>query len=141
MEREETRVWNPHLFGESVVTHLLLGFAFALVVGLTEIGGGSFTVPALLLLVGLPAADAVGTAFVFAGVLRLVAAPFYLLGRQVHARYFRLLITGAVPGLVLGIIALRLLAKEGHSAVVIIILGALLALTAVLTFLPRVHNP
>ena len=123
------------------MTHLLLGFVIALVVGLTGIGGGSFTVPALLLLVGLPAAESVGTAFVFAGVLRLVAAPFYLLGRQVHARYFRLLIIGAVPGLVLGIIGLRLLAKEGNSSVVVIILGALLALTAGVTFLPRVHNP
>jgi uncharacterized membrane protein YfcA len=134
-------MWNSYVFGENGVTHLLLGFAIALVVGLTGIGGGSFTVPALLLLVGLPAADAVGTAFVFAGVLRLVAAPFYLLGRQVHGRYFRLLIIGAVPGLVLGIIALRMLAKEGNSSVVIIILGALLAVTAGVTFLPRVHNP
>jgi uncharacterized protein len=141
MEWEETRVWNPYFFGESGVSHVLLGFVIALVVGLTGIGGGSFTVPALLLLVGLPAADAVGTAFVFAGVLRLIAAPFYLLGRQVHARYFRLLIMGAVPGLVLGIIALRLLAKEGNSSVVVIILGALLAVTAGVTFLPRIHNP
>jgi uncharacterized protein len=121
--------------------HLLLGFVIALTVGLTGVGGGSFTVPALLLIVGLPAADAVGTAFVFAGVLRLIAAPFYLLGRQVHARYFRLLSIGAVPGLVLGIIALRLLAKQGNSSVVVIILGLLLACTAAVTFLPRAHNP
>ena len=123
------------------MTHWLLGFVIALVVGLTGIGGGSFTVPALLLIVGLPAADAVGTAFVFAGALRLLAAPFYLLGRQVHARYFRLLIIGAVPGLVLGIVALRLLAAQGSSSVVVIILGVLLAITAVVTFLPRIHNP
>jgi uncharacterized membrane protein YfcA len=123
------------------VTHLLLGFFIALIVGLTGIGGGSFTVPALLLIVGLPAREAVGTAFVFAGVLRLIAAPFYLLGRQVHSRYFRLLLTGAVPGLVLGIIALRFLAKPGSSPVVVIILGLILALTSGVTFLPRVHNP
>src|ERR1700681_2040186 len=129
MGREEARMWNPHFFGESGVTHLLLGFVIALVVGLTGIGGGSFTVPALLLLVGLPAADAGGTAFVFAGVLRLVALPFFLLGRQVHARYFRPLVIGAVPGLLLGIIALRMLAKEGNSSVVIIFFGAFLAVT------------
>ena len=121
--------------------HALLGFVIALAVGLTGIGGGSFTVPALLLIVGLPAADAVGTAFVFAGVLRLIAAPFYLLGRHVHSRYFRLLIIGAVPGLALGIIGLRLLAQQGNSSVVVIILGLLLASTAAVTFLPRVHNP
>jgi len=75
--------------------HLMLGFFIALAVGLTGVGGGSFTVPALLLIVGLPAGEAVGTAFVFAGMLRLIAAPFYLLGRHVHSRYFRLLLKGA----------------------------------------------
>src|SRR5256884_8499916 len=83
---------NPHFLGARGMIHLLLGFFIALAVGLTGVGGGSFTVPALLLIVGLPAGEAVGTAFVFAGVLRLIAAPFYLLGRQVHSRYFRLLL-------------------------------------------------
>jgi uncharacterized protein len=121
--------------------NLLLGFAIALVVGLTGIGGGSFTVPALLLLVGLPAGDAVGTAFVFAGVLRLVAAPFYLAGRHVHSRYFRLLVIGAVPGLVLGIFTLRVLAKPASNSVVVIILGLLLAFSSSITFVPRIRNP
>jgi uncharacterized membrane protein YfcA len=120
--------------------HFLLGFLIALAVGLTGIGGGSFTVPALVLIVGLPAGEAVGTAFVFAGVLRLIAAPFYLLRRHVHSRYFRLMLTGAVPGLVLGIVALRILAKAGNSPVVIIVLGVLLALTSGVTFIPRAQN-
>jgi uncharacterized membrane protein YfcA len=123
------------------VIHFLLGFLIALAVGLTGIGGGSFTVPALLLIVGLPAGEAVGTAFVFAGVLRLIAAPFYLLDRQVHGRYFRLLLIGAVPGLVLGIFTLRFLANRGNSSVVVIVLGLLLALSSSVTFLPRVQNP
>ena len=59
--------------------HFLIGFAIAVAVGLTGIGGGSFTVPALVLIAGLPASEAVGTAFVFAGAIRLVAAPFYML--------------------------------------------------------------
>jgi uncharacterized protein len=121
--------------------HFLLGFLIALAVGLTGIGGGSFTVPALVLIVGLPAGEAVGTAFVFAGVLRLIAAPFYLLRQQVHSRYFRLMVTGAVPGLVLGIVALRILAKAGNSPVVIIILGVILALTSGVTFVPSAQNP
>jgi uncharacterized membrane protein YfcA len=121
--------------------HLVLGFLIALAVGLTGIGGGSFTVPALLLLVGLPAGEAVGTAFVFAGVLRLIAAPFYLLGRHVHSRYFRLLLAGAVPGLVLGMLALRSVAKPENSGVVTIILGLLLALSSSVSFFPRAQNP
>ena len=110
-------------------------------VGLTGIGGGSFTVPVLLLIVGLPAGEAVGTAFVFAGVLRLVAAPFYVFSRHVHSRYFRLLLTGAVPGLVLGMYALQVLAKNESSPTVIIILGVLLAVSSSVTFVPRVQNP
>src|SRR6266478_241763 len=82
--------------------NFLIGFLIAVAVGLTGIGGGSFTVPALILLVGLTAGEAVGTAFVFAGVLRLIAAPFYLLGKNFHARYLWLLLLGAVPGLLLG---------------------------------------
>jgi uncharacterized membrane protein YfcA len=121
--------------------HLALGFLIALAVGLTGIGGGSFTVPALLLIVGLPAGEAVGTAFVFAGVLRLIAAPFYLLRRHVHSRYFRLMLIGAIPGLVLGITALRLLAHTGNSPVVVIILGLLLTFTSGLSFVPRAQNP
>ncbi len=123
------------------MTHALLGFAIALAVGVTGIGGGSFTVPALLLIVGLPVSEAVGTAFVFAGVLRLVAAPFYLIRRYVHSRYFRLLLQGAVPGLVMGMYALRSLASHDTNPIVVIVLGVILAASSSVTFVPRVQNP
>src|SRR5690348_18168091 len=92
-----------------------IGAAIALAVGLTGIGGGSFTVPALVLIVGLSADASVGTAFVFAGVLRLIASPFYLAGRHVHARYLWLLVQGAVPGLLIGTIFLRMRSEEHTS--------------------------
>jgi uncharacterized membrane protein YfcA len=119
----------------------LIGFLIAVAVGLTGIGGGSFTVPALILLVGLTAGEAVGTAFVFAGVLRLVAAPFYLLGKQFHGRFLRLLLLGAIPGLLLGTFVLRLVGHEGGNPVVVILLGILLAASSSVTFAPRVQNP
>jgi uncharacterized membrane protein YfcA len=121
--------------------NFFLGFLIALAVGLTGIGGGSFTVPALVLIVGLTAGEAVGTAFVFAGVLRLIAAPFYLLGKHFHARYLWLLLLGAVPGLLLGTFVLRLLGREGGNPVVIILLGIVLAASSSVTFVPRVQNP
>src|ERR1700740_506594 len=105
---------NSHILGAIAMIHALLGFAIALAVGLTGICGGSCTVPALLLIAGLPAGEAVGTAFVFAGVLRLIAAPFYLFRRNVNSRYFRLMPTGAIPGLILGIVALRGLSHSGN---------------------------
>jgi uncharacterized membrane protein YfcA len=121
--------------------NFFIGFLIALAVGLTGIGGGSFTVPALVLIVGLTAGEAVGTAFVFAGVLRLIAAPFYVLGKNFHARYLGLLLLGAVPGLVLGTFVLRFLGNQGGSPIVIILLGIMLAVTSSVTFVPRAQNP
>jgi uncharacterized protein len=123
------------------MSRLLLGFVIAFAVGLTGVGGGSFTVPALLLIVGLPAGEAVGTAFVFAGVLRLIAAPFYLVARQVHGHYFHSLIKGAVPGMVLGMYFLHAFAKNESSPVLVIIIGILLAISSSVSFVPRVQNP
>jgi uncharacterized membrane protein YfcA len=121
--------------------NLLIGFLIAVAVGLTGIGGGSFTVPALLLLAGLTAGEAVGTAFLFAGVLRLIAAPFYLVGKQIHTRYLWLLLQGAVPGLLAGTWALRFLNRDAGSPVVILLLGVLLAASSSVTFIKRVQNP
>ena len=120
--------------------HFVVGFLIALAVGLTGVGGGSFTVPALVLIAGLPAAEAVGTAFLFAGVLRLIAAPFYMIGRHIHSRYLWLLLQGAVPGLLVGTWVLRLLNREAGNPVVIILLGALLAVSSSVTFVPRAQN-
>jgi len=121
--------------------NFLIGFLIAVAVGLTGIGGGSFTVPALVLIVGLTAGEAVGTAFVFAGVLRLIAAPFYLVGKNFHGRYLWVLLVGAIPGLLLGTFVLRLIGQEGGNPVVIILLGILLAASSSVTFAPRVQNP
>jgi uncharacterized membrane protein YfcA len=121
--------------------YLLLGFVIAVSVGLTGIGGGSFTVPALLLIAGLPPAEAVGTTFVFAGVLRLIAAPFYLATRQVHSRYFRLLLLGAVPGLVTGMLALQMLAERNNNALIVLVVGILLTISSSVSFVPRAQVP
>jgi uncharacterized protein len=121
--------------------NFLLGFVIALAVGLTGIGGGSFTVPALVLLAGLTAGEAVGTAFLFAGVLRLVAAPFYLAGKKIHLRYLRLLLQGAIPGLLIGIWLLRLLNRDEGNPIVILVLGVLLAASSSITFFRRMQNP
>src|ERR1700747_514769 len=123
MGRSETRMRNSHLLDPSGKMNLLIGFFIAAAVGLTGIGGGSFTVPALLLIVGLTAGEAVGTAFLFAGVLRLLAPPFYLVGKQIHSRYLWLLLRGAVPGLLVGIWTLRLLNRDAGNPVVVVLLG------------------
>src|SRR5258708_20992639 len=131
---------HSHFFEASRRMSFFIGFLVAVAVGLTGIGGGSFTVPALVLIVGLTAGEAVGTAFVFAGVLRLIAAPFSLVGKNFHARYLRLLLLGAIPGLILGTFVLRLLGNQGGNPVVVILLGILLAVSSSVTFVPRAQN-
>jgi hypothetical protein len=119
----------------------VVGFVIALAVGLTGIGGGSFTVPCLVLLIGLAPKTAVGTAFIFAGVLRLIVGPFYIWGKQVRGAYVWRLLIGAVPGLLIGTYVLRLLSANLESPVIVIVLGILLAASSSLTFVRRLHNP
>src|SRR5258707_8173985 len=131
---------DPYLLPRKVVMDSLLGFLIALTVGLTGIGGGSFTVPALLLITGLTAGEAVGTAFLFAGVLRLVAAPFYLAGKQIYGSYLWLLLLRAIPGLLLGTLGVPLLNREAGNPVVILVLGGIFAASSSWRLIPRVHN-
>jgi len=123
------------------MTQVIVGFLIAATVGLTGIGGGSFTTPALVLLAGLPAAEAVGTALVFAAVLRVIAAPFYVVRRLVNGKYLRLLLLGAIPGLLLGTWFLRLLHERSWNPVVLVLIGAVLAASSAVTFIPWLRRP
>ena len=119
----------------------IVGFVIAATVGVTGIGGGSFTTPALVLLAGLPANEAVGTAMVFAGVLRLLAAPFYMARKHVDLKYLRLLLLGAVPGLLLGTWLLRMMRTRTWSPVALLVIGSMLAISSALTLAPRLRQP
>src|ERR1700733_6097482 len=132
---------HSYVFGKGGAMNILIGFLIAAAVGLTGIGGGSFTVPALVLLVGLAANAAVGTAFVCGRILRLIAAPFYLFGKNIHFRYLWLMVQGAVPGLLIGTFVLHLLSHDSGSPIVVILLGLILAASSSITFAPRVQNP
>lgn len=118
----------------------IAGFVIAVTVGLTGMGGGSFTVPVLVLM-GLPTAEAVGTAMVFAAALRLVIAPVYMMRRHVHGRYLGLLLLGAVPGLVLGTWALHAINHSAWKPAVLLIVGLMLTISSTLSFVPRLRNP
>ncbi len=120
---------------------VVLGFLIALVVGLTGMGGGTFTTPALVLLVGLPASLSVGTAMVFAAVLRLIAAPFYLLRRAVHGRYVLALLVGAIPGLLFGTWLLHRMSAASFTPFVLVAVGLMLATSSAITFVPKWRSP
>jgi uncharacterized membrane protein YfcA len=123
------------------MTEIVAGFFIAIAVGLTGMGGGSFTTPVLVLISGLPAAFAVGTAMVFTAILRILAAPFYVIGRQIHLRYLKLLLIGAVPGLFLGTYFLREMGTGTWSPVVLVIVGVMLTTSAALGCMPKYQKP
>jgi uncharacterized membrane protein YfcA len=116
---------------------ILIGFMIALCVGMTGVGGGSFTAPALVLIVGLSGAEAVGTALVYSLVIRIVAAPFYVAGKHVHFRYLWLMLLGGLPGLLAGTYLLATLNTKRWNHVVLVMIGVTLICSSVLTFVYR----
>lgn len=118
---------------------VVVGFVIALFVGLTGVGGGSFTTPALVLIAGLSGAEAVGTALVFSTIVRLTAAPFYIAGKHIHLRYLWLMLVGALPGLLGGTYLLASFNSRRWNPVVLIVIGAILILSSTFTFIYR--NP
>ena len=119
---------------------IVLGFLIATIVGMTGMGGGSFTTPALILLIGLPTGQSVGTAMVFAAILRMLAAPFYVVKRNVSLRLLGLLLLGATPGLLLGTWLLHYFLVESWKASTIVVVGILLTFSAAATFVPKFRN-
>jgi len=81
----------------------LAGFLVALAVGFTGVGGGVLMTPILILGFGMPPAAAVGTALLFVTVVKLLAAPVYVLRRQVDYRAAGLLLAGGLPGAAAGV--------------------------------------
>ena len=98
----------------------ILGFAIAVLIALTGVGGGVITAPVLTLFLGVPPAEAVGTALVFTAIVKSVAAPVYLFRKQVNFRILALLLAGGLPGVVAGSLALHRLSKGP----IVAILGA-----------------
>src|SRR6266852_6096363 len=65
---------------------IALGFVISVFIGLTGVGAGSMTTPLLILLLGLPAGEAVGTALIFGAVVKILTTPMYIARRQVDWR-------------------------------------------------------
>jgi uncharacterized protein len=108
----------------------LVGFLIALAVGLTGVGAGSITSPVLILFFGISPAYAVGTALIFAAVIKLVVAPMYLLRKQVNARILTILCIGGIPGVLLGSFLIRALDVRHYERTLFVILGITIATMA-----------
>lgn len=91
-----------------------IGFAIAFLIGLTGVGAGTVTAPVLILFLGLPAPEAVGTALLFGSAVKVPAVGVYLSNRQVDFRVLGRMLLGGLPGVVAGSLLLQgLRTQEG----------------------------
>lgn len=115
----------------------LAGLLIALTIGLTGIGGGVLTAPVLLLFLGLSAPQAVGTALVFVAVAKMVAAPVFVIRRQVDYRVLGRLLAGGLPGALVGTLLLKRLHTQGLDNLLLLLLGFTIIFSAALNFLRK----
>src|SRR5215831_20586247 len=81
---------------------IALGFIIAVFIGLTGVGAGSMTTPLLILLLGMPATEAVGTALIFGAVVKIITTPLYVARRQVDWKALGFLLATGLPGVLFG---------------------------------------
>ena len=120
---------------------VLFGFLIAVVIGMTGTGGGTILVPVLVLAWGTPPAEAVGTSLVFAAVVKMLAAPAYVLRRQFSAPALKRLLAGGLPGVFAGTIMLQAFHWKQLDNVVAALVGGITALLAVASLCRARHQP
>lgn len=127
---------------------VLLGFAIAFVVGLTGMGGGPLAAPLLMLVLGVPPAEAVGTSLLFVFFTKLAAGSIYLRRGQVDKAALKLLCYGGIPGVLAGTVFLQKMTKHPKlQPLVLTAIGVIIAVMALFSlwraFWPalRDHDP
>jgi uncharacterized membrane protein YfcA len=108
----------------------VIGFVIALSIALTGVGAGIFTVPVLILFLGVPATAAVGIGLIFATAIKSILVPSQILRGNVVWRTLGYMLLGGVPGVVVGSLFLKHLVNAGSQNLVNAMLGAILVTTA-----------
>jgi len=86
---------------------IALGFIIAIFIAITGVGAGSMTTPLLILLLGMPTKQAVGTALIFGAAVKILTTPLYIARRQVNWRAFWFLMATGLPGVLIGTLLLQ----------------------------------
>lgn len=79
-----------------------LGFVIAVFIGLTGVGAGTMTTPLLILLLGMPTSQAVGTALIFGAAVKIITTPFYWRRGQIDKVALAYLLGTGLPGVLVG---------------------------------------
>jgi uncharacterized membrane protein YfcA len=97
---------------------IALGFIIAVFIALTGVGAGSLTTPLLILLLGMPARECVGTALIFGAAVKIVSVPTYMARRQVNVRALLFMLGAGLPGVLAGALLLRDVSSQLIEAII-----------------------
>ena len=111
----------------------LSGFFVGALVGLTGVGGGSLMTPLLVLLFGIHATTAVGTALLYAAATKTVGTAVHGFSKTVDWGIVGRLAAGSVPATVATLLVLSRVEKQIGAAnhLITVVLGFALIVTAV----------
>lgn len=120
---------------------VLLGFCIAMVVGLTGMGGGPLAAPLLMLVLGVPAAEAVGTSLLFVTITKSAAGLVYWYRGLVDWSILRRLLYGGLPGVLLGTVVLQRMSSNTRlQPIVLTLIGVVIAVLALLNLWKTFHR-
>lgn len=109
-----------------------LGFCIAFLIGLTGVGGGTLTVPILLML-GIEPTIAVGVALGFSALIKIPSSFIYFLKGDINKRILLLLSFGGVPGVAAGSFLLAHVSRKGHlGSTILLAIGLTVVLSSLL---------
>jgi uncharacterized membrane protein YfcA len=111
---------------------ILLGFLIAVAIGVTGVGAGILTAPVLILFLHVPPARAVGTALAFGVAVKLLVVPMQLYRKQVNFRVLGYMLTGGLPGVLLGSAILSRLNTPARQGALFAALGSTIVIMATL---------
>lgn len=113
-----------------------IGLVVGMLVGLTGVGGAALTTPALVLVLRVDPAVAVGSDLMYAAITKLVGAWQHARQGSVDRVVVRRLLVGSLPATVIALAALIWLRRRAAlDGVVIYLLGGALVLVALLMLL------
>jgi len=110
---------------------LILGFLIAALIAMTGVGAGTVTAPLLILFLGVPVPEAVGTALVYSAAVKLVVVPVQIWRRQVDWKTLGIMLAAGVPGVILGsVLFQRIVRTQGETLWLYLALGAMIAVSS-----------
>jgi uncharacterized membrane protein YfcA len=113
---------------------LLFGFLIAFAIAITGVGAGTVTAPALVMFLHVPLPVAVGTALVYASIVKLIVVPVQIMRNQVVWKVLGMMLLGGLPGVLLGVLLFRHVVGHGHHAPLYFALGSIIVFASGLHF-------